>query len=176
MTGGRMTADRVGLMRRRLFNLLAGVSLLLCVGAAALWARSYYRHYILIVVSQQRGEINVNCGPGALYVAAVPREAAYNFPRFMSLDPAHMNFPVLDVAAAGFGYANFAFPTASHVVRVPLWSLVAGFALLAIVFWRKPSTPSAGRCQTCGYDLCATPERCPECGMPPGKGPDRRGS
>ncbi|HEV2296356.1 MAG TPA: hypothetical protein VGR35_21110 [Tepidisphaeraceae bacterium] len=152
-------------MRRRLFNLLAGVSLLLCVAIAALWAWSYYRHYTLIVVSRQRGEINVTSGPGGLYVAAVPREAAFNFPRFISLDPAHMSFPLLDVGFAGFGYANFAFPTGmSHVVRAPLWPVVAGFALLTIVFWRKARTTTPGRCQTCGYDLRATPDRCPECG------------
>jgi len=119
------------------------------------------------VVSQQRGEINVTSGRGGLYLAAVPRAAAFNFPRFISLDPAHVNFGVLDVAFAGFGYGNFSIPTASHFVRVPFWSVVAGSAMLAIMFWRKARTTAAGRCQTCGYDLRATPDRCPECGTAP---------
>jgi hypothetical protein len=40
-------------------------------------------------------------------------------------------------------------------------SLVA-FALLARLGWKEPF--KSGQCPACGYDLRASPERCPECG------------
>jgi hypothetical protein len=53
-------------------------------------------------------------------------------------------------------------------LAIPMWSLVLlfaippAFALRRIVRGRRRAR--AGRCVGCGYDLRATPDRCPECG------------
>jgi hypothetical protein len=54
---------------------------------------------------------------------------------------------------------------------VPWWALLAAFGplplgrgLVALARRRRRLRVSAGRCAKCGYDLRATPQRCPECG------------
>ena len=54
---------------------------------------------------------------------------------------------------------------------VTLWVIVSWFGFGAILLQqieRRRPMYKPGTCQVCGYDLRATPQRCPECGAIPG--------
>ena len=79
-------------------------------------------------------------------------------------------------AWSGFHHATFiqnapGTPSQQRTIRVPYWALAATTAALPL--WRvalsrrhqRRRRLAAGCCPRCGYDLRATPDRCPECGL-----------
>ncbi len=56
-------------------------------------------------------------------------------------------------------------------IAFPFWfiALLGGLPLGAVVAvqWRRRRVRQSGHCANCGYDLRATPRRCPECGTVP---------
>jgi hypothetical protein len=62
-------------------------------------------------------------------------------------------------------------PPLNWYITVPYWSIVIALAPLPIVWmrhrWHAARAKQEGKCSKCGYDLRASPERCPECGVVP---------
>jgi hypothetical protein len=59
-------------------------------------------------------------------------------------------------------------PATRVAVVIPMWFAVLVFGVLPVFavrrFRNNRACPAPGRCASCGYDLRATPDRCPECG------------
>ena len=83
---------------------------------------------------------------------------------------------------ARWGDSGWYVGRAHHVdVTCPYWlPLLVSSALPALWLWatiRRARRPKEGLCPACGYDLRATPDRCPECGTAgAGMGGERRPS
>ena len=150
-------------MRRRLFNLAAAVSLAVCLVTAAVWvgafgnirmvySRPIYtasggvdgrtmvvptKHYVWIMVGQPK----IFMRPGT------------RFERW---------------ALPGVVVERMSGRTRGYHVEVSYWLLLCCGALPvgAWLMWRRTLGRRAvnGFCLACGYDLRATPGRCPECG------------
>jgi hypothetical protein len=85
----------------------------------------------------------------------------------------------------GFGHDNLGIFFWHHVwlnasqrgfsVALPIWVFGGGSAIVLVLremrrfFHRRITRKSNGCCSKCGYDLRATPDRCPECGTIPPK-------
>src|SRR3954465_10886476 len=66
--------------------------------------------------------------------------------------------------AAAHAVAFLIPPALIGITASPLWPYSSQFVAHLI---SRITRVRAGTCPTCGYDLRATPERCPECGRPP---------
>jgi hypothetical protein len=178
-------------MRRRLLNLLTAGSLLLCVAVCVLWVRSYFVWEMAALDTHARDDeytTRTRWSLGSVYgrlslkvkairdrvaLASAPGEVggarwryAGNAAGTMGIFgwwETHRLFVVFEDEIDPGGHAE-----SRRYVFVPYWALVLLFAIAPIgMAWkrrRRGRRHSAGLCPACGYDLRATPDRCPECG------------
>jgi hypothetical protein len=182
------------LVKRRLFNVLAGVSLALCVVTAAMWIQSTFRNPWLqhADAPDSRDAIRqwtVASSHGRLCWWRI-EERWTNIPWLRFESPWHLGYSVgadralsinwpwlLGPTTDGFGIAGFYWEHSLHktgpfgqqlrdfrVIAVPYWCLLVSFFAFPYQWLRKGRSARPGLCPFCGYDLRATPDRCPECG------------
>ena len=171
-------------MTRHLLNLVTALSLLLCVAVVLLWMRS---HQVgnRVGFRQLAGEgppfrcrhVTVGAGAGVAVLGleihdtrAGPGPAV---PIWETHGPsAPPQLPNVRLRR-GFGYQADASSDAGVVVAqswgvaFPMWIPAALFAAVPagrLVRRLNRRRRAAGLCARCGYDLRATPGRCPECG------------
>jgi hypothetical protein len=188
-----MTAIRIAFVRRLrhwLFTVSAALSLLLFVLVIAIWVRShfaldeYFLHWNVnqignrrsLLLQSDRGGFQVCWGeqtasPQAFDGRYLPTIHADHFP--LSGKP----FNSVASKAHWFNINRYSIHYASNSSLNEDWTSIFGsiwlIAILAAILptiwfvrFRKlrGAKLHSGHCPICGYDLRATPDRCPECG------------
>jgi hypothetical protein len=172
---------------RHLFTFCSAVSLLLWLVLCVLWVRSYFRvERINFTVDENgmRQTTSLLVTRGFIIVQHVRQG------RLTAWPPEGFEFEKLgsprppsafrdDRPPRQFGWAGFDlryyrgeayWGRSSLYVTVPIWFGAACAGSLptfrTIHSLRRRYRQVSGRCLKCGYDLRASPERCPECGTP----------
>jgi hypothetical protein len=162
---------------RYILNVVTALSLVLSATAAALWVRSYWRCDSFVHVTAD-GFHTYGAGTFRSFVAVgtfehfLPSTNGKRF-TFRSRPPEDVPriarvFPGLKLERSVAKYWGV---VSSSEACVHCGYIVGCFSLLPASrgyrWWSARRRESrTGRCGRCGYDLRATPTRCPECGTP----------
>ena len=178
-------------MRRRLVNLFSVVSLLLCLALAGLWLRQFqhfdFLHHYRAAPDDRCGTLTIVESAGSWLAVDIIQYSTIDPPtsrNFRAMGRWYTQSPLGGASrhnpvpgARGGELIGFEFQTVAtnayvwHRVVIPLWFLIVSTAVAPILrarsAIRRRRRVKLNLCRTCGYDLRATPERCPECGAVP---------
>jgi len=176
------------MMMRRLATALVTLSLLLCVATLVMWGRSLFVRDIVgfgraggncHLAQSIFGLVHIlstldgGCEGGVTWSSdRLAKNALWN--GGMSSYPprirwrfgcAYETYPDYHL---GLSATSPGFTTNHRLIVVPYAYPAALFAILPAIYlirrWRTWRRGKGGLCTTCGYDLRASPKRCPECG------------
>ena len=175
-------------MKRRLFNMAAVVSMVLCLGTVGLWARSYWvldridcgktvndrDINRLAIAAKGRVWFSLWSGPipsaphGMYYTRSIPgshEDWQWGLKRVSQADEHRTGFLGFEFALEGDYPTNY-----QRDLVVPYWSLFTT-ALLMLTITRRFTPRRVSRnvivCSSCRYSLTGnTSGVCPECGTP----------
>jgi hypothetical protein len=170
---------RFAIFRWRVFTVLSVLSLLLCLATLSLWVRNYWRADVLAwELVDTRGVSHFTYfGSWAGYFGLIHFDSkgrSYKPPGAPIADPwtwtVHLKLEWPTKLYQRRDSTNALFTRTTRSFCLPKGLFVVLFALLPTLWItrtiRDRRRHRQGVCARCGYDLRATPERCPECGTP----------
>jgi hypothetical protein len=165
---------KLAIFRRRVFTALSVLSLLLCVATLALWYQSYDNYYRLLHRRIERETVHAywaesHAGCVTFFVNRwqpqpdLIGESGWVYHR--NSYPAKQAYDhLVRRSIFGFGFTDYV-GTTPQGFSLPHWFLALLFAILPALHLRalirSRRRHRTGHCPRCGYDLRATPERCP---------------
>jgi hypothetical protein len=148
-----------GAMHRRTLNLAASACMVLCVAACVMWVRSVFRFENVGIRGAPQGIIELRSGHGAVGFAVDPRLTRPLSAYWVTRPTSGRRMPL--------GSFHFSSGYWGIIFLVPYWVVVPA-CLISPALWvarrRRDRREGTVPCPSCGYDLRATPKRCPECG------------
>jgi hypothetical protein len=160
--------------RRRKRVAAVALSVLVCIQSAAwIFAGTGRRVVLMSWIGGHCYVADLQPRAYVLAIASITRTPMVRPPgkRWLGLiAPASSAFYTDASTALGFGLGSWddhGYGGNTRYVRIPHYALLA--MLVAALLWIvKPfgKRHREGCCRHCGYDLRATPDRCPECGTP----------
>jgi hypothetical protein len=159
---------------RKLLILVSVVSGVLCIITALFWMRSFGHEDVLIYRGaptsdspRQQSQLSCVSAHGRMTLG-FQTDWLWRDSGLRWHTSALSNNPVEQ-----FGLQSFSdqYGDVIRYATLPHWLFVLVFAVLPLIqitrLIRRRRQPRAGLCRVCGYDLRATPDRCPECGAKP---------
>lgn len=145
-------------MLRRLLNLTTVGSLLLCMATVSLWVAYTGPQLDFYTVSSGRS-YGIGTERGGIIGFLQQERTFYHADDKADAQIRWWGFRYLRITSDGMRRWNLVLPfwlLACAAAALPAWRVVGGL--------RARRRQRVGRCAVCGYDLRATPDRCPECG------------
>jgi len=176
---------KLAILRRRTFTALSVLSLLLSAATVTLWVRSHWQRDTIFhrsVDSNLALHVQTAVSQRGLLIVAA---STHSFPRdrpplgwwryASQVSDVDLYLDQFDSSAGGsglvlgFGFRSIVESGITYgATALPHWFLALLFAILPVLHLRAAIRSRrlnrAGHCPRCGYDLRATPQRCPECG------------
>lgn len=168
-------------MWRMILRIASVVSLICFLASIALWTRSYFATDLVAYSSKSdlvsvRGFVSSSGDLLVAWVDNLPRSYGQNDDFHIESDPPReltafgdqeVFAPLKRVGIRASTYSNRLGINTGWDLIFPWWFITIATAVLPawrIVQHRRQRRHKAGTCRACGYDLRATPDRCPECG------------
>ena len=154
-------------MKRHLFTILSGLCLIACAASTVEWVRSYWKADYLRLSGLKRG-VEARTFQGSLELTYATGDR-FEWDAEAGAVPADVYAARMRGYPAYTGFAGFGVRSRfgrMWTVRLPLCFVTPVLAGSAVWSLRRRPRYASGLCLVCGYDLRATPDRCPECGTP----------